>query len=175
MSFPGTISLRPETYNAMLWDIVSSLKRHGIQHFLFVNGHGGNMDALNVISLKMRSELEVKVAVMFYLNLASDVVKAGAKSTIYGHACEVEVSVGQYLAPQTVKDKLVPGEILPYAHAHTDIKSPARIDYPFMFQDFTANGALGDARLANIEFGRSIVETALERSMEFLATFLPAP
>ena len=27
MSFPGTITLSPETYQAMLWDIVSSLKQ----------------------------------------------------------------------------------------------------------------------------------------------------
>jgi creatinine amidohydrolase len=174
MSFPGTISLRPATYEAMLWDIVSSLKSHGIEHFLFVNGHGGNMDALNVISLRMRTELNVRVAVMFYLHLASDVVKAGAQTRLYGHACEVEVSVGQYVAPQTVKENLVPGDVLPYAHAHTDIKSAARVDYPFVFKDFTANGALGDARLATIEFGQEIIETTLDRSLQFLATFLPA-
>jgi creatinine amidohydrolase len=173
MSFPGTISLRPATYESMLWDIVSSLKSHGIEHFLFVNGHGGNMDALNVISLRMRTELNVRVAVMFYLHLASDVVKAGAQTRLYGHACEVEVSVGQYVAPQTVKENLVPGDVLPYAHAHTDIKSAARVDYPFVFKDFTANGALGDARLATIEFGQEIIETTLDRSLQFIATFLP--
>jgi creatinine amidohydrolase/Fe(II)-dependent formamide hydrolase-like protein len=43
-----------------------------------------------------------------------------------------------------------------------------------MFEDFTANGALGDARLATVEFGQQIVETALDRTMEFLNTFLPA-
>lgn len=174
MSFPGTISLRPATYEALLWDIVTSLKSHSIGHFLFVNGHGGNMDALNVISLKMRAELNIQVAVMFYLRLAADVVKAGAKSTLYGHACEVEVSVGQYLAPHTVRDELLPGEILPYAHAHTDIKVAERVDFPFMFEDFTANGALGDARLATVEFGQEIIETTLERSLAFLTTFLPA-
>lgn len=174
MSFPGTITLRSTTYDALLWDIVTSLKSHGIKHFLFVNGHGGNMDALNVISLKMRTELEVQVAVMFYLHLASDVVKAGAQTTLYGHACEVEVSVGQYLAPGTVKENLVPGDVLPYAHEHTDIKSAARVDYPFVFADFTANGALGDARLATIEFGQEIIEATLDRSLQFLATFLPA-
>jgi creatinine amidohydrolase len=174
MSFPGTVTLRTTTYEALLWDIVSSLKSHGIKHFLFVNGHGGNMDALSVISLKMRTELEVQVAVMFYLHLASDVVKAGAQTTLYGHACEVEVSVGQYLAPGTVKENLVPGDVLPYAHEHTDIKSAARVDYPFVFADFTANGALGDARLATIEFGQEIIETTLDRSLQFLATFLPA-
>lgn len=174
MTFPGTISLQPETYQALLWDIVTSLKAHGIENFLFVNGHGGNMDMLNVLSLKMRSELKLNVAVMFYLHLASDVVRAGAQTPLYGHACEVEVSVGYYVAPGTVKAALVPGEVLPYAHAHTDIKSAARVDYPFMFKDFTANGALGDARLATVEFGQQIVETALDRTMEFLNTFLPA-
>jgi creatinine amidohydrolase len=173
MSFPGTISLRPETYDALLWDIVTSLKSHGLTHFLFVNGHGGNMDALNVISLKMRSELDVQVAVMFYLQLAADVVSAGAQTALYGHACEIEVSVGRYLALHTVKDDLAPGEILPYAHAYTDIKTAARISYPFLFSDFTANGALGDARLATIELGESIVETAIERTLDFLKTFLP--
>jgi creatinine amidohydrolase len=68
----------------------------------------------------------------------------------------------------------VPGDVLPYAHAHTDIKSAARVDYPFVFKDFTANGALGDARLATIEFGQEIIETTLDRSLQFLATFLPA-
>src|SRR5688572_13883804 len=95
MSFPGTITLRSTTYEAVLWDIVCSLKSHGIKHFLFVNGHGGNMEALNVISLKMRTELDLKVAVMFYLHLASDVVQAGVQTKLYGHGCEVEVSVGR--------------------------------------------------------------------------------
>jgi len=172
MSFPGTITLRPETYDAVLWDVVASLKSHGLSHFLLVNGHGGNVAPLNVISMKLRRELNVQVAVMFYMQLAADVIKAGAKTTLYGHACEVEASVGLYLAPQTVKPERVAGEVRPYAHAHTDIKAPARLDYPFMFEEFTGNGALGDARLATVEFGQAIVETSLERTLTFLQSFL---
>lgn len=172
MSFPGTITLRPETYDAVLWDVVASLKSHGLRHFLLVNGHGGNVAPLNVISMKLRRELDVRVAVMFYMQLAADVIKAGAKTTLYGHACEVEASVGLYLAPQAVKPERVAGEVRPYAHAHTNIKIAERLDYPFMFEEFTANGALGDARLATLEFGEQIVETTLERTLEFLQTFL---
>jgi creatinine amidohydrolase len=174
MRFPGTITMSPETFNAVLWDTVRSLKQHGIEHFLFVNGHGGNMDSLNVMTLRMRHELSVQAVVMFYLRLAADVVRDGAQSTLYGHACEVEVSVGMYTAPHIVRADLQPGELRPYAHAHTDIKAPYRIDYPFLFDEFTVNGALGDARLATEEFGREIVETALERSLAFLESFLPA-
>jgi len=173
MSFPGTISLQLETYNALLWDVVTSLKHHGIKYFLFVNGHGGNMNALNLLSLKMRTELDINVAVMFYLRLASDVVSAGAQTTLYGHACEVEVSVGFYAAPQVVRSELELGAVKPYDHAYTDIKTATRIDYPFVFDDFTANGALGDARLATKDFGKEIIDTALDRSIEFLETFLP--
>lgn len=174
MSFPGTITLRPETYEALLWDVITSLKSHGLSHFLLVNGHGGNVAPLNVISMKLRRELNVQVAVMFYMQLAADVIKAGAKTTLYGHACEVETSVGLYLAPQAVKPERVAGEVSPYVHAYTDIKSEARLNYPFMFEELTANGALGDARLATFEFGQTIVETTLERTLEFLQSFLQA-
>ena len=174
MSFPGTITLRPETYEALLWDVITSLKSHGLSHFLLVNGHGGNVDPLNVISMKLRRELNVQVAVMFYMQLAADVIKAGAKTTLYGHACEVETSVGLYLAPQAVKPERGAGEVNHYAHAYTDIKSEARLNYPFMFEELTANGALGDARLATFEFGQTIVETTLERTLEFLQSFLQA-
>jgi creatinine amidohydrolase len=174
MSFPGTISLRPETYDAMLYDTVASLKSHGINHFLLVNGHGGNMASLDVISLKIRRELNVSVAFMFYMQLAADVIRAGAKTTLYGHACEVEASVGLYLAPQTVRAERVAGEVHAYAHAHTDIKAAYRVGYPFLFKEFTGNGALGDARLATVEFGQQIVETAIERTLEFLQTFMEA-
>ena len=126
MSFSGTITLQPETYSALLWDIVTSLKIHGLSHFLFVNGHGGNVAPLKVISMKLRRELEVQVAVMFYMQLAADVIKAGAETKLYGHACEVEASVGLYLVPHTVKPERVAGAVHPYAHAHTDIKSDAQ-------------------------------------------------
>ncbi len=157
----------------LLWDIVTSLQQHGITHYLFVNGHGGNMVSLATMSLKMRYELDVQIAVMFYLRLASDIVAEGARTKLYGHACEVEASVGLHLAPQTVRaDDLQEGAVKPYDHAFTDIKAAARVNYPFLFDDFTENGALGDARHATEEFGRDIIDTTIERTMAFLETFL---
>lgn len=165
MGFPGTITLRPETYGALLWDLVTSLRSHGLNHFLLVNGHKGNVAPLEVITMKLRRELGVQVAMIFYMHLAADVIKAGAKTRLYGHACEVEASVGLYLAPQTVKPERVAGEVRP--SIHTTFKA-AGLNYPFMFEEITTNGALGDARLATYEFGQAIVGTTLERTLEFL-------
>src|SRR5688500_14350350 len=39
---PGTISLRDETFQAVLTDIAHSLKMHGFQHLIFIAASGGN-------------------------------------------------------------------------------------------------------------------------------------
>ncbi|KAJ1413183.1 Creatininase-like domain-containing protein [Ochromonadaceae sp. CCMP2298] len=46
--FPGSVSLRPSTLAAVICDVVWSLQQSSnITHFLFVNGHGGNVLALD--------------------------------------------------------------------------------------------------------------------------------
>ena len=44
-AFPGTISIRVETYLALVGDILDSLAHSGFKRILLVNGHGGNSPA----------------------------------------------------------------------------------------------------------------------------------
>jgi creatinine amidohydrolase len=48
--YPGTISLRAQTYLSVVADIVRSLHAQGFRRLLFVNGHGGNEPARGVLS-----------------------------------------------------------------------------------------------------------------------------
>ena len=41
-AYPGSPTLRVETYRAVLRDLLDSLHDQGFRRFLFVNGHGGN-------------------------------------------------------------------------------------------------------------------------------------
>jgi creatinine amidohydrolase len=45
-NFPGTISVTPETFEAVLYDAVQSLARQGFKRFLLYNGHGGNSPSI---------------------------------------------------------------------------------------------------------------------------------
>lgn len=45
MAYPGTITMRIETYLRAVRDILDSLKQTGFRRILFVNGHGGNAPA----------------------------------------------------------------------------------------------------------------------------------
>jgi creatinine amidohydrolase len=41
-AYPGSPTVRVETYSALLVDLLDSLAAQGFRRFLFVNGHGGN-------------------------------------------------------------------------------------------------------------------------------------
>src|SRR5215470_17372358 len=46
MAYPGTVSLRTETYVEVLRDMLESVATHGFRRILIVNGHGGNSPAM---------------------------------------------------------------------------------------------------------------------------------
>lgn len=49
MAFPGTVTLRCETYINLLTDIAVALSKHGIRRIVFLNGHGGNSGSLSAV------------------------------------------------------------------------------------------------------------------------------
>jgi len=54
-AFPGTVTLRVETYVGLIRDILDSLARAGFKRILLLNGHGGNAPAGSV-ALEWMSE-----------------------------------------------------------------------------------------------------------------------
>jgi creatinine amidohydrolase len=171
MNFPGTVTLRPETFMAVVYDLVWSLRQHGLDKFLILNGHGGNIPALGVLIVKLREELGVKVAWTSFTSLGRDVIQARVTSESKGHACEGEISQAMVLAPHTVRhEALAPGEFLGYPYRH--LGEGYNLAFAYRFDEITTNGALGDARLASEELGRAIVEAALKRAVEFVQDFV---
>jgi creatinine amidohydrolase len=48
-AYPGTVSLRVETYMSILRDVLDSLAGAGFKRILIVNGHGGNVPGLGLV------------------------------------------------------------------------------------------------------------------------------
>lgn len=63
MSFPGTISLRSETFEAVVRDYCRSLDSHGFEHVALVTTHGGNTAALQEAAAEADDELDAHVFV----------------------------------------------------------------------------------------------------------------
>ena len=171
MNFPGTVTLRPETFMAVVYDVVWSLKQHGIEKYLILNGHGGNIPSLGVVIVKLREELGVKVAWTSFTSLGREVIQGEVQSESKGHSCEGEMSQAMVLAPHTARpEAFAPGEFKGYPYRH--LGEGFNLAYAYRFDEITANGALGDARLASEELGWQIVEAALQVAVEFLEDFI---
>lgn len=53
MRFPGTISVRDETYRALLDDIASSLRQHGFTDIVFIGDSGGNQQGMEAVAAEL--------------------------------------------------------------------------------------------------------------------------
>jgi creatinine amidohydrolase/Fe(II)-dependent formamide hydrolase-like protein len=53
MRYPGTISLREETFRQVLDDVASSLKAHGFQNIVFIGDSGGNQGGMEAVAASL--------------------------------------------------------------------------------------------------------------------------
>jgi len=56
MLFPGTISVREETFVALLTDIAKSLRLHGFTHIVLIGDSGGNQSGLEKTAAALNAE-----------------------------------------------------------------------------------------------------------------------
>ncbi len=56
MASPGTLSMREDTFRAVLEDVARSLKAHGFKQIFFIGDSGGNQDGQRAVSEKLNAE-----------------------------------------------------------------------------------------------------------------------
>jgi creatinine amidohydrolase len=171
LEFPGTLTLRPATYLALIADVVESVAHAGLSRLLIVNGHGGNIDALRLAARSARRDHGMAVASVMWSQIAADVARSIAVSPTYGHACETETSLVLALAPELVRrDRLAPVGVRRATTAET-MPPASTVDQPHWFRAWTADGALGDPSAASLDAGRRLFDAALRRMVAFAQHF----
>jgi creatinine amidohydrolase len=90
LAYPGTVSLRVETYARLVQDILDSLHRAGFRRILIVNGHGGNQPAQSVATEWMTSHPGTAVKFHNWWNAPETLAKVQAIDTQASHASWME-------------------------------------------------------------------------------------
>lgn len=105
MSRKGTITLRRETFQAYVFDVLHSLKTHGIRTLLVLNGHGGNHQPLKEMEEDWRRKLGVTLAVdSVWAPTPREFVESVLVSKKrLSHAEEYETSIALAAHPQRVR------------------------------------------------------------------------
>ena len=152
MAFGGTFTFDIPTYQAVLSAFLNSIKRHGFKRVFIVNGHGGNIAALNAFLPDFTRETGLTLYATTYFELSKDdLAQFLEDQKSVHHACEVETSMMMVVAPATVKHDRLP-EAFGLLNGDPRKAFPAsRFD---SFKELTPSGVVGDARRANAAEGR---------------------
>jgi creatinine amidohydrolase len=177
MRFPGSVTLRVETLMAVVEDVVASLVRHKFRRIVVVNGHGGNIGAIDVLASTLGNKHYggARIATLTYFALARDAIAKLRKSKAggMGHACEFETSIVQHIRPELVKiDRAEtcypdPGS----RYLTTDLLGSQAIRLYHDFGDLSPTGTLGDPAFASPEAGKAFFAAVVGELAAFIADF----
>jgi creatinine amidohydrolase len=90
MAFPGTVTLKVETFIRVIGDILDSLAAHGFRRIVIVNGHGGNAPAQSLAAEWMASRPGVQVKFHNWYNAPRTWKKAKEIDPVATHASWME-------------------------------------------------------------------------------------
>jgi creatinine amidohydrolase len=173
MEHGGTFTLDIPTYRAVLLCLIGSLRRHGFTRVLIVNGHGGNMSALNAFLPDLARETGLAVAATTYFELAQPAFAPLLEDqTGVLHACEAETSMMMVAAPDAVREER-------FADAHgPQFADPRAVLAPAVqrfrsFKGLSPSGVLGDARRATRQKGEKLQAAAVAALAEVLIAGTP--
>jgi len=165
MAFGGTFTFDIPTYRAVLLCFLKSLERHGFKRVFIVNGHGGNIAALNAFLPDFARETSLQVRAATYFELAaSDLAPVLQDQKRVHHACEVETSLMMVLAADTVKRDRISEAFGGVAGNNASgggdwYATPTRFR---SFKDLTPSGVNGDARRASREKGEKLLAICVD-------------
>ncbi len=183
MDFPGTLSLPPSAYAAMIQDLTRCLLHHGFRRLLFLNGHGGNIVPVSqaltdLIATDDRADAAT-LALASWFVLAAEAMNAenhGMTTPCLTHACEYETSLMLAIREDLVKL----AEISP---EHQEVPRPwvanphwlRKVEGFHRFHRWTSTGHMGNPAAATAEKGRSLLDAMTEEIILFVDEFAKWP
>jgi creatinine amidohydrolase len=160
LGFPGTLSLRASTLEAICEDYGAHLAAHGIERMLLFSGHIGNHPVMKGFEARLAAKLAPLSVIAFtdteailgaWRRAAEDVACLGGH--VGGHADVAETSVMLVLHPEKVRTAR-------FAPGYTGIVDQELLDRAFNegIDAISPNGVLGDPAGASESIGTACLE-----------------
>jgi creatinine amidohydrolase/Fe(II)-dependent formamide hydrolase-like protein len=152
MTSPGTISMRQETFEAMLTDVAHSLKMHGFRNIIFIGDSGGNQSGQRAVAERLNAMWD---------------------GTVVAHVQEYYDygTVTQYMAFRgyegTENDGLHDDPVIAL-NMFIDDPYSIRYDERVATEKATINGVSLADRLHNLEIAREIVDFRARHTVGFI-------
>ncbi len=170
----GTFTLSTETFIQVLMEIGRSVARNGFKRLLILNGHGGNVEVVELALRDLREETDLYTFGLNTFALARSVPPApdwSEDEALLGiHSGAGETSKLLHICPELVHMDLAP-ESLP-RHLTRFIESPFRgpLSFGWMIGDLTSTGVVGNAKTADAEWGELVLSHGADELADLIRT-----
>jgi creatinine amidohydrolase len=162
-AFDGTMWVSPDAFRAYVREAAASLPHHGIDRVVFVNGHGGNVEALAEVARRFSRDSDhdgYAVAFTWF-----DAV--GEHASDMGHAGPLETALLRATNPGRVREDRIDEAAAGAADRWGEWVSGVNLAHDS--DEFTENGVVGDPTAGDAERGEVLLDLASDALAE-LAT-----
>lgn len=161
MPFPGTISLKADTFKMLLKEVCLSFYAHGFKRQALILGHGGNYSTMMTVAQELVDETDAQVLVLNWLKVMTDRYSEILTSKDHeSHAGEGETSRMLALHPELVqlqRARVYRSERAEKMESHEHPLLGGGVFRPSRsFRQATPVGSVGDPRLARAETGEKL-------------------
>lgn len=159
MGFPGTITLTPETFKAMVLEFCASLGQHGFKNMILIPTHGGNYGAMEEVFPKIEEALpDVKVVLVGRQDSKEAHSKIQQKLNVDPLKAGVHSGLGETALMLACRPDLVHMEYAPEGWVGEFDDEVAKRLTERGTHEFSPVGVLGDARGATAELGEAYLK-----------------
>jgi creatinine amidohydrolase len=183
--FPGTISLRPETLEQVLFEAVEWLLKYGFRRFLFFNYHGGNNAIQTKLIYRVNQSTE---GIAIAIGHGGPILKEEEEEGMDWHAGVSETSKMLFLQPQLVRMDRAQKPVMHFSPQVEELRRLAAKDPSLenvwnallgvpvetrkggASHEISSNGiwSLRDPKEASAEKGQKSVENMVKQAVNFI-------
>ena len=185
--FPGVITLDPLTLQQVIYEVLMSLDRYGVDRVVFMNGHGGNLGAITEAIKRARDDFGTICAVVQWWDILKE-------RPVFGHPAEEHAGYAEtafMLASRPEAVKLDYAVLTPTRQVDEEIQlvraGVARfkdgvVRIPLSTVDVSSTGSMTESHPDDVpgtrdysviteEFSEGLMEEVVDWMCEFIARF----
>jgi creatinine amidohydrolase/Fe(II)-dependent formamide hydrolase-like protein len=165
--FKGTFDVSPESLAKLVHDIGLSAARNGVKKLIIVNGHGGNVPALNFAAQLINRDTHIFTCVDSGETSDPDIYGM-AETPNDVHAGEIETSTSLALRPELVRMDKARKFVPKFSSRYLDFTSKRSVTWYARTARISASGVLGDPTKASREKGERMWSVMIRNLVELV-------
>ena len=165
--FSGTVTISPKTLSQLVFEVGMSAARNGVTKLVIINGHGGNIPALQFAAQMINRDAHIFTCVETGETSEKDLI-ALTETPNDVHAGEIETSTTLAVRPHMVRHDKKKKFIPRFSSRYLNFSSKRSVDWYARIAKISPTGVLGDPTKASREKGEKMWALMIKHVVEFV-------